>query len=649
MLKTLQQRNRMVKIVLGVLLLLICLAMVITLVPGPVGSLSNSPDVVANVGGQDITLIDVRRQLDQRTRNQTIPPMLKGFYARQILDEMIFERALELEARRLGLEVTPEEQAERIRQLLPMVFNGDTWVGKDRYALEVEQRTGMSVPEFEEVIRQSLLLEKFQQLITAGITVGQGEVEQEFRRRNEKVKIEYALVKPADLASSINPADVELEAYFNRNSSHYSVPEKRLAQFALLDLAQLRQKTTINDEELSAYYHAHLADYKVQDRVHAEHILFKSVGKTDAEVAEIRKQAEDVLKKARLGANFEDLAKKYSEDATTKDKGGELGWIVRGQTVQAFEQAAFSLPKGAISDLVKTEYGFHIIKVLDKETAHTKPLEEVRASILSTLLDDKVQALANKMDDEMAAAVRQSSSQSLDQFAKSLESVDPLARQCLLMGATQPATMTEPIGNLGNSPELHDALFRLRPGELSLPLRLDRGYVVLAVKQIEPAHPGKFAEVRDKVLADYRQEKAAELAHSRADELARRVRAGEDFAKAAKALGLEVKTSDSFSRNGSVAGLGPAKVVDAAFTMPIGQASDAIPSEANWVVYRLLAREEPNPGDLAKQRQGIEDQVLQQKRAAAFEAFRAALEDRMKREGKLVINQDAMKRLTSAA
>jgi peptidyl-prolyl cis-trans isomerase D len=648
MLKTLQQRNRMVKIVLAAVVLAISITMVITLVPGLGGSMSSSPDAVATVGGQEITAAEVRRQLDQRTRNQTIPSMLKGFYAQQILDEMIFERALELEAKRLGLEVTQEEQAERIKQLLPMVFTGDTWVGKDRYALAVEQLAGMSVPEFEEAIRKSLLFEKFQQLITAGVTVSPGEVEQEFRRRNQKVKIEFALAKPADLAPAINPSDTELEAYFNKNASRYPVPEKRSAQFALLDLGLLRQKTTISDEELRAYYNAHLGDYKVQDRVHVEHILFKTVGKTDAEIAEIRKQAEDVLKKANHGGSFEDLAKKYSEDPGTKDKGGDLGWIVRGQTVPAFEQVAFSLPKGTISDLVKTEYGFHIIKVLDKEAAHTKSLDEVRATILSTLLDDKVRALANKLDDEMAATVRQSSSQSLDQFAKSLESMDPLARQCLVMGMTPLATMTEPVGDLGNSPELHDALFRLRQGELSPPLRLERGYAVLAVKQIEPAHPGKFAEVRDKVLADYRQEKAAELAYSRADELVRRVRAGEDFAKAAQALALEVKTSDSFARTGSIAGLGPAKVVEAAFTVPIGQLSDAIPAEANWLVYRVVAREEPNPDDLAKQRQGIEAQLLQQKRNATFDAFRTALEDRMRREGKLVVNQDAMKRLTSS-
>ena len=115
-----------------------------------------------------------------------------------------------------------------------------------------------------------------------------------------------------------------------------------------------------------------------------EHILFKTVGKTDAEITEIRQKAEDVLKQAKHGANFEDLAKKYSEDDATKPKGGDLDWIVEGQTVPEFQQAAFSLPKGAISDLVKTQYGFHIIKVIDRETARTKSLDEVRNTITPT-------------------------------------------------------------------------------------------------------------------------------------------------------------------------------------------------------------------------------------------------------------------------
>ena len=165
---------------------------------------------------------------------------------------------------------------------------------------------------------------------------------------------------------------------FSKNSAKYQVPEKRSARYALLDLAKLRPARKYGDDALRAYYNQHIDEYKVQNRVHAEHILFKTVGKTDAEVAEIRKKAEDVLKQAKTGGNFEDLAKKNSEDDGSKAKGGDLGWIVEGQTVPQFQQAAFSLPKGSVSDLVKTEYGFHIIKVLDQETAHTKSFEEVR-------------------------------------------------------------------------------------------------------------------------------------------------------------------------------------------------------------------------------------------------------------------------------
>ena len=172
---------------------------------------------------------------------------------------------------------------------------------------------------------------------------------------------------------------------------------------------------------------------------------FKTVGKTDAEVAEIRQKAEDVLKKAKAGANFEDLAKKYSEDDGTKAKGGDLGWIVEGQTVPEFQQAAFTLPKGSISDLVKTQYGFHIIKVLDHETAHTKTFDEVKSTIQPIVLDEAVNNKANQISDEMAAAVRQSNHQSLDDLAKKFN---------LELGDLPLASAAEPISAFGNSQDV---------------------------------------------------------------------------------------------------------------------------------------------------------------------------------------------------
>ena len=403
---------------MGVILVIISVSMVITLVPGLTGgSAANSPDAVATVGGENISAADVQRQLNQAMRGQSIPEMLKGLYAKQVLDQMIFQRSMELEADRLGIHVTPEEQRDRIKQILPSVFAGDTWL-KDRYATEVQSRAGMSVQDFETFLRNEMLLEKFRALVTDGIEVSPDEIQREFRRRNEKVQIQYVLVKPADLAATIHPSDADLAAYFTKNASKYQVPEKRSTRYALLDVSKLRERTQVSDDALRSYYNAHIDQYKVENRVHAEHILFKTIGKTDAEIAEIRQKAADVLKKAKSGANFEDLAKKYSEDDATKPKGGDLGWIVEGQTVPEFQQTAFNLPKGSISDLVKTQYGFHIIKVLDRETAHTKTLEEVRSEIQPVVLADKVTAEANDMSNQMAAAVRQSNRQSLDDLAK---------------------------------------------------------------------------------------------------------------------------------------------------------------------------------------------------------------------------------------
>jgi peptidyl-prolyl cis-trans isomerase D len=641
MLKSIQQRdldrNRWVKVTMIVLLVLISISMVITLVPGLVGgSTTNSPDTVASVGGQDISLLEVQRHLNMVLHGQQVPEMLKGLYAKQVLDQMIFSRALELEAQRLGLSVTPQEESDRIKQLLPAAWEGGAWT-KDRYVAEVQNRTGMSVPEFESFLRDDMLMEKFRQLVTSSISVTPAEIENEFRRRNEKVQIEYALVKPTELAPSIQPTDAELSAYYNKNASRYQVPEKRSARYALLDLAKLRDTTQVSDEDLRAYYNAHIDQYKVENRAHVEHILFKTIGKTDAEIAEIRQKAEDVLKKAKSGANFEDLAKKYSEDDATKPKGGDLGWIVEKQTVPEFEQAAFSVPKGSVSDLVKTQYGFHIIKVLDRETAHTKPFEEVRSTIVPILTDQKAAEQANNISTQMASAVRQSNRQSLDDLARKFN---------LKLGDTPPASVTDSIGDLGNSPELHQILFQLRPGELSQPLQVPQGFVILTPKDIQPAHQGTLAEVRGKVLADYQQEKSVELARTKAQELAKRVQSGESFDQAAKALGLAAVTPEAFARNGSVPDVGSAKLLQSSFGMSVGQVSQPTQSAGNWLVYRVVGHQPANPADLATQSDQIKQQLLQAKQTAAFEAFRTALEDRLKKEGKLTINADAMKRLS---
>ena len=345
----LREKKIGVRIMLGVVVGILGIGMLLYLVPQGTNDLSGT-DTVAQVGDQSISVVDVQNQLSKTTRGTQIPPALLPMYTQQALDQLLDEKMLAIEADRMGLRVSDEEHADLLKKLVPTAFTGDTFIGMDRYSAEVQSRFQMSVPEFETEVKNALLQQKFQQLVTDGITASDDEVREEFRRENEKIKLDYVLIKPEDLLSKVEVSDADLAAYFDKNKAKYVVPERRTVDYAILTLAQLRQRAPVTEDEEKVYYQGHIDQYKLEDRAHVAHILFKTVGMTDAEAAEVKKKAEDVLNKAKHGGNFADLAKQYSED-TTKDKGGDLGWIVRGQTVPEFEAAAFSLPKGSISDL----------------------------------------------------------------------------------------------------------------------------------------------------------------------------------------------------------------------------------------------------------------------------------------------------------
>ncbi len=625
------------RIFLGVVVLALSGGMLLYLVPtGPGDNSRTSTDAVAKVGDQTITVAEIRQQLNQIKQRNQVPPMLEPYYAQQILRQMLLQKEMDYEASQLGIRVSNDEIADRIKLILPAAFNGGAPIAPDQYAALVQSRAQMSVSEFEDSIRQGMLQEKFQKLVTDGISAGPAELQEEFVYRNEKVKLDYAYIKPEDLQAKITPTDAEINAAYEKSKATYQVPEKRVVRYAIVDVNQVRQGLQISDDQLKAQYQQNIQQYQVPNRVHVEHILLMTVGKTDAEVDEIKKKAEDILSQAKKGSNFEELAKKYSEDPGTKDKGGDLGWIVQGQTVAEFEKAAFSLPKGSISDLVKTQYGFHILKIIDKETAHTKPFDEVKDSIRTPMLLSQADKQAGDMADKIGQAIRQSNKVSLDDIAKQYH---------LTVGETRPVAATDPLVELGNSQDVKvsDSIFRLRQGELSLPLHTDRGYLILSIKQILPAHQGSLEEVRDKVVADLKQQKATTEARAKADELVKRAKAGEKFDVVAKALGLEAKTSEELARSGSISNVASGKQLAPAFQLKAGDVGPPLNLGANWLVYKVIDKQEPKPEDFDKQKKEITETVLQNKRSLAFEAFRTALEDRLKKEGKLQLMPDKLK------
>src|ERR1700693_2234955 len=405
------------RILLGAVVLVLGGSMLLYLVPQSPVSGEISTDTVATIGDESVSVQDVRQQLNQIEQRNPNMKALEPLYAQQILKQLVFEKEIEYEAKRLGIAVSDQERADRIRQFVPTAFNGGTFVGMDRYSAEVQARFQLTVPAFEELIRQGLLEEKFRKLVTDGISVGPAELQDEFRYKNEKVKLDYALIKPEDLEAKISPAEAEVRAIYEKNKSKYQVPERRVARYALVDVNQIRQSVQVSDDILKLQYQTNIRQYQMPNRVHVEHILFMTVGKPDAEVEEIKKKAEDVLKQVKKGGKFEDLAKKYSEDPGSKDKGGDLGWITQGRTVPEFEKTAFGLDKGQISDLVKTQYGFHIIKVLDKETARTKTFDEVKDSLRATLVLQLADQQAADVADRLAKAIRQSNKVSFDDLA----------------------------------------------------------------------------------------------------------------------------------------------------------------------------------------------------------------------------------------
>jgi peptidyl-prolyl cis-trans isomerase D len=624
-----------VRILFGVIIGMLALSMLLYLVPQGPDSAATSGDVVAKVGDQAVTLQDISQRLNEIRQSNPIPRQLEGLYAQQILKQLVFQKEVEYEAKRMGITVSDQERADRIRQILPTAFNGDSFVGNEAYSQQVQQRFQLTVPAFEDLIRSSMIEEKFHKLLTDGVSVSPNEIQQEFRFENEKIKLNYAAANPDTLSDKINPDADEINKYYEQNKSKFQIPEKRVVRYGLLDQNQLKANTPVTDDELKAIYQQNIQQYEVPDRVHVEHILLTTVGKTDAEVAEVKKKAEDILAQARKkGANFEELAKKYSEDPGSKTKGGDLGWLVHGQTVPEFDKAAFNTPKGDISDLVRTQYGFHIIKVLDKESAHTKPFDEVKDEIRTPYLLQKVDQQEASIADQMSSQIRQSNKTTLDELAQKYH---------LTVSQTRPLAPNDPVLELGNSQDIKDEIVRLRPNELSTPIRTDRGYVVLSLAQTIPAHQGTLDEVREKIISELRTVKSQQMAQSKVDDLVKRLKAGEKFDAAAKAVGLDPKTSDLIARSGSIPGLGSAKQLTLAFSMKPGDVGAPIHMGTSWVAYQIAEKVEPNPADFDAQKQKITDSLLQSKRNMAFDAFRISLEERLKQEGKLKLNTDKLR------
>jgi hypothetical protein len=256
------------------------------------------------------------------------------------------------------------------------------------------------------------------------------------------------------------------------------------------------------------------------------------------------------------------------------------------------------------------------------------------------LQGEKAEQAGETLSNQIAEEIRRSGRIPIEDLAKKFN---------MSTGEAKLVEANQPLPELGNSPALLDSIFHQRVGDLSSPIHTDRGYAVVEVKDIQATHAATLAEVRDRVTTDYRHQKAVELAKTHAEDLAKRAKAGENFATAAKALGLEMKTTEPFNRAGTIPDAGSAKLFAAAFSVPVGMSGDPVLVGQNWTVYRVAQHDQVNQDDFEKQKAKMRETVLQQKRQMAFDLFRTTLKARLEKEGKVRVNADNLKRLTTPA
>src|SRR5579863_10180398 len=653
MIRFLQTPGKFKKYFLGGILLVICVSMVWYLVPtgSTLGVGEPGAGVVATVSGEDIHTTEVQRQA-QRMVEQQFPRggaqanMLLPFFAQRAYDDLVNEKILVVEARRMGLKATDDDLRDYLHQgqLGQAIFPNGNFIGQEAYQ-DLVSRFGYTVPVFEDLVKDEILVNKLRNLVASSASVTDAEVRQQFEKQSTKIKFDYAVIKKDDILKSLHPADAELKAYYNLNQKTYvnSIPEKRQLKYVVFDTAKLVTETQVTQQDFQSYYDQHREEYRVPEQVNVRHILIKSPlpgpdGKVDPKAMDAaRAKAQDVLKQLKAGGNFADLAKKYSDDPGSAKNGGSLGFIGKGRTVPEFEKAAFSLPQGGTSDLVQSSYGFHIIHVDDKQDAQLKSVDEVKGEIEPLIKQQKAGQAAQAAATELLSQARSST---LDKAA---------AAKGLQVITTDFVTRSNVLPGIGTDPQFTSAAFSQTANAPPDQVQLHDGFAIYEVTAVKPASTPTFEEIRSQVEDAFKNERAASLLAQKTQELSDRAKADHDLKKAAKELGAQYKTSDFVAPDGQVPDVGsmtgPAAV---AFSLKPGEISGPINSAATGAVLSVTEQQAPTDADFSAKKDQIREALTQAKRDEVFGLFLSNLRDGMDKSGKIKTNQKELDTLTKA-
>ena len=621
-----RSQKQAVKIFLSGILMIVAASLVITLIPGSLDMGVNPNDaVLAEVGDFEVTIQDVQSGLRDYAQAGQINAQTMSLLGRQMVDNQIGNLVLLQEARDLGLAAGEEELAIWLKQQMPFLFQDGVFLGADQYRAFVAQRFRKTVPQFEEEIRRSLMVDvRLKRMVTDSVMVSDDELKEIFRRQNEKAKVEFVKVQAADFSSQVKPTEEQISEFYESQKQQYRIPETRSFKFMVVDDSSLPQ-LELSDAEIERYYRQNRQRFEVSERIRASHILFATEGKSDDEKTALREKAQSILAEIQQGADFAELAKEHSEDPGTATKGGDLGWVTRGQMVPNFEKASFALKAGEMSDVITTDYGYHIIRVHERESSHFQALDEVREEIRQEISQDRGYSARMKVVDESITAARN--------FGKDMESAgQQLNLPVRTVTNAKRGELPPELEGLGN---LATSVFATSDGEV-VTSNQDGKTAIAVVTEIVQSRQAELSEIREDVEQQYVQQEARRLSEERAKELAEAAKESNSLKAAARRYRLKTTASDFVARGDSIPDLGAAQLIgEEGFEGEPGTIVGPVSAGGDWAVLSVLDHQDAEMFRFEDERTELLDRERNRKRDEIFNLFKGEVRKRFEADGKI--------------
>jgi peptidyl-prolyl cis-trans isomerase D len=612
-----QAGSWVIKILLG--------AIVIVFIFWGVGSFrSQRGGRVALVNGDQITLDEYREaynnlieQLRRRFGNNLDEDMLKQLQVkRQALNQLIDNKLLVQESKRLKFRVSEKELADAILNITAFQRAG---IFDSRLYRDVLDRLKMTPEAFEEAQKNAMLIDKLRTLITSSAKISDQEALEWFNWVNASVNIDYVFLSP-NRYKDIHPSDEEIKTFFENHKETYKTDPMVKVRYLNFNPDAFRSKVELSDEEIREYYDENLETFKIPKTVEARHILLRVNQDADPEtVKKTKDRALHILKLAKEGKDFAELAKQYSE-GPTRDKGGYLGKFKKEAMVKPFADVAFSLKAGEISEPVRTQFGWHLIKVEKVNEASVTSFDDAKKDIQKKLADDMAKSLAY---DEAEAV----SDDALD----GEDLINAAKKRNMKILTTDFFSSKGPIKEINNPLEFASVAFNLLDQEISNVQEFENGYYILQlVDKIPPKIP-ELDEVKEKVKLDLIKEKQHEKAKADSETLLAALKNGKTMNTESKKFDLTPKTTGFFKRNGSIPEIGfEREIAEVAFQLTDKKQfpENVIKGSKEYYVIQFKDRKISDPENFSKEKEDIMNRLLEQKKSSIFDALLAQIKSK---------------------